>query len=574
MDGKGGECKNCFMTTTPPPFSDLSFARPDEASLKASYDAIKILLETGQRAEVLKAFDAVRREYESWASFVHLQFSRNTQDDAAKAERDYADRLGPVATDYEVTIKKRLLADPDRAGLEAVVSSHVVRLWESDTTTFDPRISTDLEEEARLCGEYTALLASAKIVFDGQTLNLSGLVPYMQGLDREIRHSAEAARWAFFEQHGTELDTLYGSLVALRDRMAKTLGFENYIALGYRRMRRTDYGPEQVASFREKVLAYVTPLVGSLIERRRLKMGWEKVYAWDEALIDPQGNPAPAGDHDPLVTRAETMFRDLDPTGEMADFYARMRDEGYLDLRNRDGKAGGGFCTSFPTVGSPYIFANFNGTHNDIGVFTHEMGHAFQNWKSRDLPWVDQLWPTMEAAEIHSMGLEFLTWPTIGELVEEGAADRYRRMHLIDALSFFPYGVCVDHFQHEVYAHPEMTAEERHSTWQRLEKLYMPWRDWGNLAYPARGARWQAQLHIYRLPFYYIDYALAQTCALQLWLGSRIDAEGTMETYRKLCAAGGSKPFAQLVSEAGLTSPFEAHVLAEVVHEAELVLAG
>lgn len=563
-----------FMTQTIPPFSTLSFQRPDEVFLRERYAAVAAYLDAGHRLEALQAFDVVRREYESWASHVYLQFSRNTQDEAAKAERDYADRLSPVATDHEITIKKRLLADPDRAGLMEIVTPHVVRLWESDTTTFDPRISHDLEEEARLTGEYTALLASAKISFDGKSLNLSGLVPYLESLDRDVRHAAETARWSFFEENGAALDELYGKLVSLRDRMAKTLGFDNYTALGYRRMRRTDYGPTQVAAFREKVLTHVTPLIQSILERRRLEMGWDRLRAWDEALIDPKGNPVPAGGYDLLVERAETMFRDLDASGEMAGFYARMRDEDYLDLKNRDGKAGGGFCTSFPTEGTPYIFANFNGTHNDIGVFTHEMGHAFQNWKSRDLPWIDQIWPTMEAAEIHSMGLEFLTWPQIGELVEDGAAERYRRMHLIGSLAFFPYGVCVDHFQHEVYEKPQMSAEERHATWQRLEKLYMPWRDWGDLAYPAKGGRWQAQLHIYRLPFYYIDYALAQCCALQLWLHSRADSAGTLETYRALCAKGGSKPFSELVAEAGLASPFEADALAEVVQEAEHVLLG
>ncbi|MFT8378957.1 MAG: M3 family metallopeptidase, partial [Gluconobacter japonicus] len=273
------------MTQTIPPFSDLSFPRPDEAFLKARYDDIALLLDQGRSKDAAQAFDFVRREYESWASHVHLQFSRNTQDEQAKADRDYADRLSPVATDHEVTIKKRLLADPDREALEALVTPHVVRLWEADTTTFDPRISTDLEEEARLTGEYTALLASAKIPFDGKVLNLSGLVPYLQGPDREMRHAAEQARWAFFEENGEALDTLYSRLVELRDRMAKTLGFENYIELGYRRMRRTDYGPEQVAAFREKVLSSVTPLVQSLLERRRLKMGWAKVWACVEALI-------------------------------------------------------------------------------------------------------------------------------------------------------------------------------------------------------------------------------------------------------------------------------------------------
>ena len=165
-----------------------------------------------------------------------------------------------------------------------------------------------------------------------------------------------------------------------------------------------------------------------------------------------------------------------------------MRAGGFLDLKNRPGKAGGGFCTSFPTVGAPYIFANFNGTHHDIGVFTHEMGHAFQNWQSRDQPGVDYLWPTMEAAEIHSMGLEFLTYPVIDRLVGQGEADRFRRMHLIGALAFLPYGVCVDHFQHEVYANPDATPAERHAMWQRLERIYMPWSTMAIWPIPRRAA--------------------------------------------------------------------------------------
>ena len=166
----------------------------------------------------------------------------------------------------------------------------------------------------------------------------------------------------------------------------------------------------------------------------------------------------------------------------------------------------------------PFIFANFNGTHHDIGVFTHEMGHAFQNWESREQPGVDYLWPTMEAAEIHSMGLEFLSYPAIGKLVGEQAADRFRRMHLIGALAFLPYGVCVDHFQHEVYAHPEASPAERHAMWARLEQIYMPWADYGDLAFLSKGGRWQAKPHIYGSPFYYIDYTLAQCCAMQFWV--------------------------------------------------------
>jgi M3 family oligoendopeptidase len=265
------------------------------------------------------------------------------------------------------------------------------------------------------------------------------------------------------------------------------------------------------------------------------------------------------------------MFDALDP--RLADFYRLMRQGGFMDLQNRPGKAGGGFCTSFPTHGVPFIFANFNGTQHDINVFTHEMGHAFQNWESRNQPGIDYLWPTMEAAEINSMGLEFLTWPQMELMVEPGTADRFRRMHLIGSLAFLPYGVCVDHFQHEVYAQPRATPAERHAMWQRLERRYMPWTEYGDLAYPAMGGRWQAKPHIYRSPFYYIDYTLALCCAMQLWVQARRDPAAALEAYVALCGRGGAAPFQTLVRSAGLVSPFAEGALAEVVREAEAVLA-
>jgi len=551
-------------------FAELEFPRPTAESLASAYAAITSQLDRGQRRQALAAFETVRRAYESWASLVHLRFSQDTTNEHARAERDYADALSPVATGHEIEIKRRLLEPSVRDELTRDVGAHVAALWESDITTFDPRIAPMLEEESRLSAEYTALLASGRIEIDGTVVNLSGLAPYAESLDRDARHAAETARWAFFEANGAALDDLYDRLVKVRHSMAQTLGFETYTPLGYRRMRRVDYGPDDVKAFRDKIAADVVPLVKVLLEHRRLAMGWGKLQSWDEGLIDPKGNPKPAGDHDLLVARAQQMFDAMG--GDLGAFFTTMKDGGYLDLRNRDGKAGGGFCTSFPDVGMPFIFANFNGTHHDINVFTHEMGHAYQNWKSRDLPGIDLLWPTMEAAEINSMGLEFLTWPHMELMVEDGAADRFRRMHLIDSLSFLPYGACVDHFQHEIYARPDMTPAERHETWAALEKIYLPWRDYGDLAYPAKGGRWQAQMHIYRSPFYYIDYTLALCCAMQFWLQSRMDPQGTLAAYIELCALGGSMPFTKLVDSAGLVSPFAPGALAEVVREAERVL--
>jgi M3 family oligoendopeptidase len=551
-------------------FQDITAAKPSRQSLAEDYAGLHAALDRGATGEALARWDEIRRTTGTWSSLVHLRFSQDTANPDYKAEREYADALGPVITDHDTVLKNRLLAG-DAAPIEAQYGKHALDIWRNDVTTFDPVIAGDLEEESRLEAQYTELLASAKFEFDGKTLNLAGLTPYTESLDRDTRHRAAAARWGFFREHGAALDGIFDKLVKLRHKMARALGDETFTALGYRRMGRLDYGPEQVATYRREVLTHVVPLVAKLVEQRRRDNGLDRLYAWDEALVDPKGNPKPDGDYDALVAKANAMFEAMD--GRLASFYKQMNEGGFMDLKNRATKAGGGFCTSFPAYGMPYIFANFNGTHHDVDVFTHEMGHAFQNYQSRAQPVVDYLWPTSESAEIHSMSLEFLAYPHI-EPMFGAETERYRRMHLIGALEFLPYGVMVDHFQHEVYANPEATPAERHAMWLKLEQTYLPWRDWGDLAYPAKGGRWQAQLHIYRAPFYYIDYTLAQCCALQFWVKSQADYAASMETYVKLCGLGGSAPFGALVEAAGLASPFKPGALQTVVDTAARALAA
>ncbi len=557
------------MPDTNPPlrFADIAAATPSRDSLAADYAALHAQLDADPPA-ALAAWDRLRREVGSWSALARLRFAQDTTDAAAKAAREYADALAPVVIGHEVAMKRRLLATP---GMDALAGAHALRLWETDITTFDPAISAALEEESRLGARYTALLAAAKVTIEGAETNLAGLGPYAESADRDVRHRAEQARWGFFAAHGEELDSLYGELVRLRHGMAGTLGYASYTPLGYRRMRRVDYGPEDVARYRDEVATHVVPLVARLLEARRREHGWDTLRFWDEALVDPAGNPKPAGGHDFLVAQAQLMFDGMDP--RLGDFHRLMDAGGFLDLKNRPGKAGGGFCTSFPAAGVPFIFANFNGTAHDVTVFTHEIGHAFQNWESRGQPGIDYLWPTMEAAEINSMALEFLTLPGIGNLVGDAEAERFGRMLLVNYLAFLPYGVCVDHFQHEVYANPGATSAERHAMWQALERRYMPWTDYGDLAYPAKGGRWQAKPHIYGAPFYYIDYTLALCCAMQLWVRSRTDYAGALDAYVALCGRGGSAPFGELVRSAGLLSPFEPGALAAVVREAEAALA-
>ena len=271
-------------------FADISVATPTQESLAARYQVIEGLLDRGARAEAVAAWDKVRREYDSWSALVGLRFQQDTADAEAKAARDYADALSPEATGFEVAVKRRLLADTDRAGLEQLVGSHAVRLWETDVTTFDPVIAKDLEEEAKLGARYTEILSAAKLEIDGQPVNLAGIEPFAQALDRETRHRAERARWAFFEAHGAELDEIYDKLVKLRHGMALKLGHENYTPLGYRRMRRVDYDAADVARYRDQVAEHVVPLIAKVMAARRQENGWDTLQFWDESLTDSAGD--------------------------------------------------------------------------------------------------------------------------------------------------------------------------------------------------------------------------------------------------------------------------------------------
>ena len=398
-------------------------------------------------------------------------------------------------------MKRKLLDKAHRGIVEREYGQHVTLLWEVDILTYDPVIEADLIRESELEADYNELLASAELTFQGETHNLSGISKFLEDLDRQVRHDADATRWQWFAEQRQQLDTIFDQLVHLRHGMAQKLGFKDYIELGYRRMSRVDYGIEEVQRYRDEVRTQVVPLAEQLLAKQTARLGLPsgELRHWDEPVYDLNGNPKPDSDYDKLIGMAQVMFEDMGYG--LDDFFRMMQDADLMDLKIRPGKAGGGFCTSFDSYGIPYIFANFNGTKGDVEVFTHEMGHAFQGYMSREQPLHDYLWPTYESCEIHSMGLEFLTYPYMERFFGD-QAERFRTIHLTQALLFLPYGVAVDHFQHLVYANPDASPAERFEFWQQMEQRYLPWRNYGDLSHPAAGGRWQLQRHIYMSPFY------------------------------------------------------------------------
>lgn len=552
-------------TQAPLKFTDITVTTPTRESLARDYAAINALFDDGDIVEAAAMFDRVWSEITTWSALVHLAFNQNTADPAAKEALDYRDQFMPTVATAATAFQRRMLAHEDRAAIIHVVGAHAVALWEVDISTFRPELEADLVAESKLNAEYTALNAGAELQIQGQSVNLEGLAPFAQNLDRVIRHEAAFQQWSHFEAHAARYDEIFDQLVHRRHGMAVKLGYEDFTELAYRHLRRLDYRPDDVARYRVAIASHVTPLVTDILERRRKAFGWDRLMAWDEPLVDPLGNPAPVNGDGALLAGLQTMYDRMNP--QIATFYRLLSENGFLDLDLRANKAGGGFCTEFPTHGMPFVFGSFSGTYDDIDLMTHEMGHAFQYYASRDLPNYDYRWPTAETAEIHSMSFELLSYPYAGLLVGDEAADRYRTLHMTQAMYRLPMMACFDHFQHEVYAKPNATPAERHEIWRALEKVYMPWRNWGDLAHPAKGGAWQRQLHVYQIPFYMIDYALAQCCALQFWTRSRKNYGVALEDYIALCRRGGSAPFLELVKSAGLISPFEPGALETSVAE-------
>jgi M3 family oligoendopeptidase len=546
-------------------FSDFKYERPDLDKVKKSLEEKLALINTGHslETEIKAAYDIfkINDDLDTLGNLVGIRNSINTTDEFYEKEQEFFDENMPVLRQYEQMFVEKLLDSPHREGLVKEFGSLMFERGELARKTFKPEIIPDLQLENKLSTEYSKLQASAKIPFKGNIYNLSQMAPFLQDKDRETRHQAQLAVSKFFEDNEAQFDRIYDDMVKVRTKIAKELGYENFVQLGYDRFGRTDYNAKDVKAYRDQIYQDIVPLVTELTARKAKRLGIENPKSYDLALSFLSGNPTPKGDREWQVNIAKNMYDEMSP--ETSKFFNFMLEKDLLDLDSKAGKQGGGYCTFIANYQAPFIFANFNGTSHDVDVLTHEAGHAFQVYSSKDLI-PEYRWPTMEAAEIHSMSMEFLAWPWIGNFFLEDT-DKYKFTHLAGAVSFLPYGVAVDEFQHEVYENPNMTPDERKQAWRRIEKKYLPFKDYGDDAFMEKGTYWFRQGHIFGSPFYYIDYTLAQVCAFQYWIKSQEDHAKALESYIKLCKLGGSKSFLGLVKAAELKNPFVNGTVKDIV---------
>jgi len=557
-----------FMKFSEMPYERVEFDKVKEEFI-AIMEASKAAKSGEEQFEVHKKYYALTNRVMSMMTIAHIRHDGYTEDEFYKAEQEYYDQVGPELQNLIVAYSKSLYESPYRTYLEEKIGPVAFKNIELSLKSFDEKLIPLMQEENALTTEYKNLLASAKIEWEGEILNLSLMKKHMDSQDRDTRKKAWEKHTNFFVENAEKFDELYDKLVKNRTAQAKELGYENYIELGYYRMQRNCYDKDMVKCFRDQVKKYLVPFAEKLHDRRRQRLGLEKLAYYDANMFFNNGNPAPIGTPEEILAAGQKMYAEL--SAETKEFFDFMMENELFDVLGRKNKRAGGYMTYIPDYKSPFIFANFNATAGDVDVITHECGHAFQGFLSGQDPIQEHSDITMETAEIHSMSMEFFTEPWMELFFGERTKD-YLDMHLEDAVMFIPYGCMVDEFQHEVYANPDMTPAERKAVWSRLEKEYKPHLDYTGNAFLEEGGYWQRQHHIYSLPFYYIDYCIAQSCALQYKTRMDEDYKEAWASYLKLCRLSASDFFTNMVKTVGLKNPLEDGCLEDVVKKMEAKL--
>ncbi len=552
-------------------FSEMPYARPDLDQVKRMLaDLTQQLKDAPDYAAAKAVFlkkEQEQKHLSTQANLAHIRHTIDTRDAFYDGEMKFWNTAMPELQAYQQQWTMAMLASPFRADFAAEYGDLMFVNAEIALKAFSPEIIPEMQQENDLAQEYEKLLASAQIPFEGKVYTLSQLTPYKNDPDDERRLAAWKAEGQWYKDNQPKMDEIYDKLVHLRDAMGRKLGYEGYTTLGYYNMGRNCYGREDVEKFRAAVVKYLVPVADKIYRRQAQRLGKSYPMSFaDNALEFRSGNPRPQGTPDDILAAGKKFYGEL--SQETGEFFNTMLDMELLDVLSTEGKEAGGYCTSLADYGVPFIFANFNGTQHDVEVVTHEAGHAFAAWTNRDRVPSQYIWPSMEGCEVHSMSMEFMAWPWEEDFFGPDAR-KFRYSHLAGALTFIPYGTMVDHFQHEVYDHPEMTPAERHGVWKRLLGVYMPWMKLdGDIPFYSEGEGWQRQHHIYSSPFYYIDYCLAQTVSLQFWALLQDDQKAAWAKYMAYTRQGGSRVFTQLLKNAGLESPFEESCLRGVCEKA------
>ncbi len=555
-------------------FKDIQYTRPDcEAFQKLAEDnaeKIKNAVSYSEAKKIFLEFDKAESEFFDMGNIAYIRHTIDTSDEFYDKENEFLNEKTPELMPALLAFSNAVYDSRFKPDFVAEFGEQMFTEIELRRKSFSEKNIPLLQKEARLCNEYEKIIASADILFDGKHLNLYGIMSYFENPDRNVRHDAYKAYSKFYESNEGNFERIWDELIKVRTEMGKNLGFENYIPLGYMNQGRTDYDEKDVAAFREQVREELVPFCAKLYEAQAKRIGVDKVKAYDEAYLFNDGNAVPVGDDDFLIEQAREMYHDMSKeTGEFVDF---MLGHDLLDVKNKPKKASTGYMTGLNSIKAPFVFSCFNHTTGDVQVLTHEFGHAFAGYMAmRNQPVSTYYSESTDIAEIHSMSMEQFAYPYAEKFFGD-KADKFRFSHLQEALTFVPFGVAVDEYQHIVYANPELTPKQRTAEWKKLEEKYMPWREYDDIDFFAKGGWWYHKIHIFLYPFYYINYTLTTMGAMEFKKKMHEDKESAWKDYLNLCKVGGSLGYKETLKYANLSLPFEKGSVKRAVSYAEDIL--
>ncbi len=539
-------------------------------SMKKIIESINNAKNADEILEIRKDYLKILRNYNTALNLAYIRYSCNTADEFYVKENDYFDEIGPQFSNLINEYNNALLNSPYRKELEEKLSPVYFRYMEVQAKAISPEIIDEMVEENKIVSEYSKLMAGMEFEFRGKKMSRAALSGYFKSEDRATRKEAYEVMGTVLNTYADKLDDIFDRLVKIRTKMAKKLGYKNFVELGYYRMERVCYDKSDIEVFRKNVLDSIVPAVSKLRTENAKDLGIDRYMLYDDGITIQGGNPKPIGTKEDIFNGAKDMYHKM--SEESGKFIDLMIENEAFDVDPRQNKWGGGYCTDIPLYKQPFILANFNGTADDVDVVTHEAGHAFNAYLIANNKFALEInCGGMETAETHSMSMEFFAWKYIENFFGKNA-QKYKYSHALDAFSFIPYGTIVDYFQHIVYENPDMTPKERNEVWKKLEKQYRPYISAEGIPFLEDGRRWQYQMHIYESPFYYIDYCLAQTAAFGFLLASLQDYDGAFERYINLMKQGGEQYFDKLLEEAGIPSPFKDGSLKELSEKVEKLL--
>ncbi len=549
-------------------FEEYQYKRPNIEEIKNKYHFLLKKLKEAKDFDtfetILSQIQEIRKNFETMSSLVNIRYKINTKDKFYVDERKIIDEISPTIQNIDRDFFEIIVNSKFKEDFNNKYGRNITEKMELSLKVISPAVIELLEKENKLASEYFKLIGSAELIFQNKKMNLSQIRFYFDSKDRDIRKEANDVYWKFFSSNEGKFDDIYDKLVKIRNEIAIKLDYDNFVDLAYDRWGRTDFDKNDVKQLRENLLKVFIPLTKKIRKWQKENLKISELRYYDEPIFIKE-EVKPKGDTNSKIKNTQEMF--LEMGNETKEFFSYMVDNNLLDLISRKGKASGGFCEFIKNEKSPFIFMNFNNTSNDIITLIHECGHALASYRNKDKQFLEWNFMGLETAEIHSISMEFFSWSWQKAFFED--ENKFKLIHLIKSVLFIPYGLLVDEFQHWVYENPQANPKKRKLMWRELEKKYLPDVNYASNDFLENGGFWFRQLHLFELPFYYIDYVIAQLCSFQYLIRSKQDFSKSWKEYINLIDSAIDKGFLESIKVGNLKNPFKGNTIESITTNIE-----